>query len=145
MRDNNLPRDNLDSGRKKVLIVDDDAEIVELLGDILAFQLNYPGDVGLFAEKFEMAASMAGTVLDLTLTKEGQEHGAERFAQADDRLPVGRRTESSLLSMIRPPSSILLPTWTAIRYTEGMNTALKIVMAFALVVGLGCQDKAQGG
>jgi excisionase family DNA binding protein len=35
MRDNNIPMDNLDSGRKKVLIVDDDAEIVELISDIL--------------------------------------------------------------------------------------------------------------
>src|SRR5512142_294320 len=35
MRDNNIPLDNLDSGRKKVLIVDDDAEIVELISDIL--------------------------------------------------------------------------------------------------------------
>ena len=35
MRDNNIPLDNLDSGRKKVLIVDDDAEIVELIRDIL--------------------------------------------------------------------------------------------------------------
>ncbi len=35
MRDNSIPLDNLDSGKKKVLIVDDDAEIVELIGDIL--------------------------------------------------------------------------------------------------------------
>lgn len=35
MRDNSIPLDNLDSGKKKVLIVDDDAEIVELISDIL--------------------------------------------------------------------------------------------------------------
>ncbi len=35
MRENNIPLDNLDSGKKKVLIVDDDAEIVELISDIL--------------------------------------------------------------------------------------------------------------
>jgi len=35
MRDNNIPLDNLDSGKKKVLVVDDDAEIVELISDIL--------------------------------------------------------------------------------------------------------------
>jgi excisionase family DNA binding protein len=35
MRENNIPLDNLDSGRKKVLVVDDDAEIVELITDIL--------------------------------------------------------------------------------------------------------------
>jgi excisionase family DNA binding protein len=35
MKENNIPLDNLESGRKKVLIVDDDAEIVELISDIL--------------------------------------------------------------------------------------------------------------
>ena len=36
MRDHNIPFDNLESGKKKVLIVDDDAEIVELLVDVLS-------------------------------------------------------------------------------------------------------------
>ena len=36
MRDNSIPLDNLDSGKKKVLIVDDDPEIVELMSDILS-------------------------------------------------------------------------------------------------------------
>ena len=36
MRDNSIPLDNLDSGKRKVLIVDDDAEIVELISDILS-------------------------------------------------------------------------------------------------------------
>ncbi len=35
MKDNNIPPDNLESGKKKVLVVDDDAEIVELIADIL--------------------------------------------------------------------------------------------------------------
>jgi len=35
MRDHNIPFDNLESGKKKVLVVDDDAEIVELLVDVL--------------------------------------------------------------------------------------------------------------
>jgi excisionase family DNA binding protein len=41
MRDNNIPLDNLDSGRKKVLVVDDDAEIVELIKDILTRDGHY--------------------------------------------------------------------------------------------------------
>jgi excisionase family DNA binding protein len=36
MKANNIPLDNLQSGKKKVLIVDDDPEIVELLFDILS-------------------------------------------------------------------------------------------------------------
>jgi excisionase family DNA binding protein len=35
MRDNHIPIDQLESGKKKVLIVDDDAEIVELIAEIL--------------------------------------------------------------------------------------------------------------
>jgi excisionase family DNA binding protein len=35
MKDNGIPLDNLDSGRRKVLVVDDDAEIVELFVDVL--------------------------------------------------------------------------------------------------------------
>ena len=35
MKDNHIPLDGVDSGKKKVLIVDDDAEIIELLADVL--------------------------------------------------------------------------------------------------------------
>ncbi len=35
MKQHNIPLDNLETGRKKVLIVDDDEEIVELLADVL--------------------------------------------------------------------------------------------------------------
>ncbi|MGD8786778.1 MAG: response regulator [Phycisphaerales bacterium] len=35
MKDNNIPLDAIDSGKRKVLIVDDDAEIVELIVDVL--------------------------------------------------------------------------------------------------------------
>ncbi len=36
MKENGIPLDNIDSGKKKVLIVDDDDEIVELIADVLA-------------------------------------------------------------------------------------------------------------
>jgi excisionase family DNA binding protein len=36
MKENSIPLDNLESGKKKILIVDDDEEIVELIVDILA-------------------------------------------------------------------------------------------------------------
>ncbi len=35
MKENNIPLDSVESGKRKVLIVDDDAEIVELLVDVL--------------------------------------------------------------------------------------------------------------
>jgi excisionase family DNA binding protein len=36
MKENNIPLDQLESGKKKVLIVDDDAEIVDLMVDVLS-------------------------------------------------------------------------------------------------------------
>ena len=36
MKDNSIPLDGLESGKKKVLIVDDDAEIVDLLVEVLS-------------------------------------------------------------------------------------------------------------
>jgi excisionase family DNA binding protein len=36
MKENNIPLDNLETGKKRILIVDDDAEIIELIVDILA-------------------------------------------------------------------------------------------------------------
>ena len=35
MKDNNIPLDAIDSGKRKVLVVDDDPEIVELIVDVL--------------------------------------------------------------------------------------------------------------
>ncbi|MBN2455230.1 MAG: response regulator [Sedimentisphaerales bacterium] len=35
MKENNIPLDYLESGKKKVLIVDDDTEIIELIADVL--------------------------------------------------------------------------------------------------------------
>jgi len=36
MRENSIPMNNLESGKKKVLVVDDDPEIIELLVDVLS-------------------------------------------------------------------------------------------------------------
>jgi len=36
MKENNIPLDQLESGKKKVLIVDDDPEIVELIAEVLS-------------------------------------------------------------------------------------------------------------
>jgi two-component system response regulator RpaA len=36
MKDNNIPLRGVDSGKRKVLIVDDDAEIVDLIADVLS-------------------------------------------------------------------------------------------------------------
>jgi putative nucleotidyltransferase with HDIG domain len=52
---------------------------------ILAFELNYPADATLFAEKFETAAAMAGTILGLAAAKEHQARWIDHFVQAAER------------------------------------------------------------
>jgi len=59
MRDNHIPPENLDSGKRRVLIVDDDADIVEMLEDLLArdgrFEVKSAGngfDAGALTKEF---------------------------------------------------------------------------------------------
>jgi putative nucleotidyltransferase with HDIG domain len=68
----------------------DQVKLLPLFSDgqpvgVLTFELNYPADANLFAERFEMAASMAGSVLGLVLSKERQEHFAERLTQPNGK------------------------------------------------------------
>jgi excisionase family DNA binding protein len=60
MRSNKIPLDNLDSGKKKLLIVDDDPEIVELINDIFSrderFDIRTASsgyDAGLLTQQFK--------------------------------------------------------------------------------------------
>ncbi len=68
---------DFDAGRTKLAPLRCDGQAVA----VVAFELNHPGDVEFFAEKFETAASMAGAVLGLALTKQHDERLLERFAQ----------------------------------------------------------------
>jgi len=59
MKDNNIPPDALDSGKQKVLVVDDDPEIVELFVDVLErdgrFEVKTAGtgyDAGVLTQEF---------------------------------------------------------------------------------------------
>jgi putative nucleotidyltransferase with HDIG domain len=47
----------------------------------IAFELNYPGDSKLFAERFRTSASIAAVVLDMALGRQNQQNYAEHFAQ----------------------------------------------------------------
>jgi putative nucleotidyltransferase with HDIG domain len=51
----------------------------------IAFELHYPGDVELFAEKFKRSTSIAGRVLDMACARQRQERFAQRFAQLIQR------------------------------------------------------------
>ena len=59
MKDNNIPLKNMDTGKRKVLIVDDDQEIIELMVDVLSrdgrFEIKTASsgyDAGLVTEQF---------------------------------------------------------------------------------------------
>jgi len=59
MRDNNIPLDNIETGKRKILIVDDDEEIVELMVDVLSrdgrFEIKTASsgyDAGIMTEQF---------------------------------------------------------------------------------------------
>jgi len=65
-------------------------KLLPLLADgqaigLVAFELNYPADAELFAERFEIAASLAGTILGLALANERQERLAERLSHENGR------------------------------------------------------------
>jgi putative nucleotidyltransferase with HDIG domain len=101
---------DFDSGRTKLAPLFSDGHAVA----VVAFELNYPGDVDYFAERFETAASMAGAVLSLALTKQHEERLLERFAriktnhQAADRRPEpGDGTALNSQSTVPNPHSLL--------------------------------------
>ena len=59
MKDNNIPPDSLDNGKTKILVVDDDPEIVELFVDVLErdgrFEVKTAGsgyDAGILTQEF---------------------------------------------------------------------------------------------
>ncbi|MGB2861867.1 MAG: HDOD domain-containing protein [Sedimentisphaerales bacterium] len=47
----------------------------------IAFELNYPGDTELFAERFRTSASIAAIVLDMAMGLQNQQNYAEQFAR----------------------------------------------------------------
>lgn len=77
---------DLDLGRTRLVPLLSDGRAIA----IVAFELNYPGDASLFAEKFQAAASMAGVVLGLAVTKEKQTRFSERLVRAmSETKPAG--------------------------------------------------------
>lgn len=47
----------------------------------IAFELHYPGDAELFEEKFRTSASAAGAILGMAISRQKQQHFAERFVR----------------------------------------------------------------
>ncbi|MBP8910742.1 MAG: HDOD domain-containing protein [Phycisphaerae bacterium] len=113
----------------------DQAKMLPLLSDgravgLILFELNYPADAGLFAEKFEMAASLAGTILGLALAKECQEHLAERLSQ--DNGGVKSPASVSETGLIRDPVEALAEMAAGIAHE--LNNPLSVITGRAQLI-----------
>jgi len=69
----------------------------------IAFEIHYPGDAELFEQKFRISASIAGSILGMAISRQKQQHFAERFV----RLVSGARRMPELPA--EPPAA---PTQT---------------------------------
>ena len=86
MKDNGIPTDALESGKRKVLIVDDDEDLVELLSDVFArdgrFEIrtaNNGFDAGMFVKEFRPDL----VVLDVMLPDINGKEVCQRVRQDD--------------------------------------------------------------
>ncbi|MCP4608036.1 MAG: HDOD domain-containing protein [Planctomycetes bacterium] len=61
---------------------------------VIAFEINYPGDVELFEEKFQTSASIGGSALGIALAQQKQQRFAERFAQLISK-PMDIQTQTA--------------------------------------------------
>jgi len=105
-----------DLGRTKLLPLLSDGRAVAAL----AFELNYPGDAALFAEKFEMAASMAGAVIAMTMAKERQADFSERLIQA-----MGHTGEGSEPKQADSPMAVLAEMAAGVAHE--LNNPLSVI------------------
>src|SRR4029078_10722076 len=92
MRDNGIPTDALESGKRKVLIVDDDQELVELIVDVLEkdgrFEIrtvNKDFDAGMMVKEYRPDL----IVLDVMLPDINGKEVCQRV-RADNTLEKGR-------------------------------------------------------
>ena len=92
MRDNGIPTDALESGKRKVLIVDDDQELVELMSDAFArdgrFEIrtaNNGFDAGMLVKEFRPDL----VVLDVMLPDINGKEVCQRV-RSDDTLEAGQ-------------------------------------------------------
>ena len=65
----------------------------------IVFELCYPGDLELLVEKFKMAISAVGAVLDIALTRQKQQYYAEQFARLSGRTELTQNQPAVSMSI----------------------------------------------
>ena len=74
----------------------------------IAFELNYPGDAELFAERFRTSASIAAIVLDMALGRQNQQNYAEHFARLISKpAPAASPPDAGVSDRIKPAEDSL--------------------------------------
>jgi putative nucleotidyltransferase with HDIG domain len=75
---------------------------------VIAFELNYPGDIELFAERFRTSASIAAIVLDMAMGRQNQQDYAENFARLISKpAPAALSTDVEASDQIKPSEDSL--------------------------------------
>jgi putative nucleotidyltransferase with HDIG domain len=74
----------------------------------IAFELNYPGDTELFAERFRTSASIAAIILDMALGRQNQRNYAEHFARLISKpAPAASPPDAGMSDRIKPAEDSL--------------------------------------
>jgi signal transduction histidine kinase len=111
---------------------------------VIACELNYPGDVEFFAERFAPAASMAGTVLGLALDRQRQQHLLERLVQAK-ATQGGARTPQAQAQPAAENTQPLLSLEALAEMAAGvaheLNNPLSVIAGRAQLLAEGETDK----
>jgi len=81
----------------------------------IAFELHYPGDAELFEEKFKISASIAGSILGMAISRQKQQHFAERFVRL-----VSRAKDAVELPPEPSPTPAPAPTAGAEEYLNAL-------------------------
>jgi len=74
----------------------------------IAFELNYPGDIEMFAERFRTTASIAAVVLDMAMGRQNQQNYAEHFVRLISKpAPAISFRDDGLTYRIKPAADSL--------------------------------------
>jgi len=122
---------DFDAGRTKLAPLSSDGRAVA----IIAFELNYPGDVDYLADQFEKATSMAGAVLSLALTKQHEERLLERLAQIKTSHRANDVAPSNPQSAIRNPQSLLPPSSVEVLAEMAAGVAHELNNPLSVIAG----------
>ncbi len=97
----------------------------------VAFELHYPGDAELFAERFRVSASIAGAVLDMSLARQKQQQFAELFvgliSKPEEAAEPHREDEQGRATTIHAEDSLSALAEMAAGAAHELNNPLAIV------------------